>query len=427
MRFMATNENRNNPPLTLDRALDRIDAFIQKYLVCSIHHRTALALWVVHTYCYQCFPVTPYLDISSPEAQSGKSICLGLLKVLSNNAWMPGGVTAACLTTRLASHQPTLLLDDWHTVLRPSGTQPLLALLKAGSRSGSYYPEYPKEKDWDGVVFCPKAFAGQGRLPASLAAHCIPIVLRRKKAKERVTCFWRDHAEFEVYDFQKSLSAWAEENAETIRDLATQNLANTDIASVAGPRRDALMPLATLAGAAGSKWLNKALLALLRIFTAEQAHTSSTGLQLLSDIREFFTLQNDPPKIHTVPLLEYLNGLEERPWKKLTPNTLRVILQDYPIHRSGAQRIGDQRLKGFTFQHFVASWESYLPHLSSRRSPRPVLDANQVVPIGSGVVTNGDEVVTNGGRVVTKEAQVVPNLYSEKSNPNVFNTDLHQL
>ena len=126
---MATNENRN-PPRSLGEALDYIDAFLQKYLARSTHHRTVLALWVVHTYCYQHFPVTPYIEISSPEIQSGKSTCLGLLQVLSNNAWMPGGVTPACLTTRLASHQPTLLLDDWHTVLRPSGTQPLLACLK---------------------------------------------------------------------------------------------------------------------------------------------------------------------------------------------------------------------------------------------------------------------------------------------------------
>jgi hypothetical protein len=408
---MATNENRNNAPFTLDQALGQIDAFIQKYLVCSIHHRTVLALWVVHTYFYQCFPMTPYLEISSPEPQSGKSTCLGLLQLLSNNAWMPGGVTPACLTTRLSSNQPTLLLDDWHTVLRSSATQPLLALLKAGSRSGSYYPAYPKERDWDGKVFCPKAFASQGRLPTALSPHCIPIVLRRKKAKERVNPFWHDRAQWEVYDLQRSLSTWAEENSETIGKLASQNLADTRVVSLTGSRHELFLPLLSLAGkAAGRRWLKKALLALHRVFAAQQAHTYSTGLQLLSDIRDFFTLQNDPPKIHTAPLLEYLNGLEERPWKKLTPNRLRVVLQDYPIHRSANQRIGDQRLKGFTFQHFVESWESYLPHLSSRRSPRPVPDAIQVVPNDTQVVPIGPGTVPNGGEVVPKEARVVHNL-----------------
>jgi hypothetical protein len=407
--FMATNENRNDS-LPLDQALDQIDAFIKKHLVCSMHHRAILALWVVHTYCYEYFPITPYLEISSPEAQSGKSLCLALLNELCHKPWLPGGVTAACLTTRLAGNQPTLLLDDWHTVLRSSGHQPLLALLKAGSRYGSYYPEYPKEKDWDGSVFCPKAFAGQGRLPAALAPLCIPIVLRRKKPRERAVPFWSKFVGEEIWNLPKSLATWVEQNSGLIRDLTADRLADATIASVSGPRHAALVPLMVLAGAAGSRWASKALLAYLRIFSAEQAHTSSVGLQLLSDIREFFTLQNDPPKIHTAPLLEYLNGLEERPWKQLTPNKLRVILQDYPIHRSSAQRIDGQKLKGFTFQHFVASWESYLPQLSSRRSPRPVPDANQVVPIETQVVPIGPGVVTKGVGVVANDAQVVANL-----------------
>ncbi len=406
---MVANENRNSKSLPIAEALDQIYAFIGKYLVCSMHQRTVLALWVVHTYCYQRFPATPYLEISSPECQSGKTVCLGLLEVLCKNAWMPGGVTAACITTRLANNQPTLLLDDWRAVLRSSGNQPLMAMLKAGSRAGSYYPEYPKEKDWDGLVFCPKAFADQGHLPGSLATHCVPIVLRPKRSKDRVASFWQSKASFEVADLRKSLSAWAEENTELIRELASANLANPKISSFAGVRHHALLPLLTLAGAAGRKWVNKILLALHRIFSAERAHTSSAGLQLLSDIRNFFRQQNDPPKIHTAPLLEYLNGLEERPWKKLTPNTLRVILQDYPVHRSSKQRIGDQQRKGFTFQHFVASWESYLPHLPSRRSPRPVPAENQVVANKDGVVPNSLGVVPNGAGVVPNGPQVVPN------------------
>lgn len=404
MRFMATNENRNPQSLSIADALDQIYAFIGKYLVCSMHQRTVLALWVVHTYCYKHFPETPYLEISSPEGQSGKSVCLGLLEVLCSKAWMPGGVTAACITTRLANHQPALLLDDWHTVLRSSGNQPLLALLKAGARAGSYYPEYPKEKDWDGLVFCPKAFAGQGRLPDSLAPHCIPIVLRRKRSKDRVTAFWQDKAAWKVYDLRKSLAAWAEENTKLIDELTAANRANRKISSAAGLRHHAVLPLLTIAGAAGRKWVNKALLALHRIFSAEQAHTFSPGLQLLSDIRDFFQQQNDPPEIHTAPLLEYLNSLQERPWKKLTARALRAILQDYPIHRSATLRIGEQKLKGFTFQHFVESWESYLPHLPSRRSPRRVPDTNYVVTNETGSVANRGGPVENHPQPVANDA-----------------------
>lgn len=409
MRFMSANENRNPMPLPIAEALDQIYAFIGRYLVCSMHQRTVLALWVVHTYCYNHFPATPYLEISSPEGQSGKTVCLGLLKVLCSHPWMPGGVTAACITTRLANNQPALLLDDWHTVLRSSGNQPLLALLKAGARAGSKYPEYPKEKDWDGLVFCPKAFAGRGRLPDSLAAHCVPIVLRRKRAKDRVASFWQDKAGSETYDLRKSLSDWAEENTKLIGELTAANLANIKISSATGLHYHTVLPLLTIAGAAGRKWANKALLALHRIFSAEQAHTFSAGLQLLSDIRDFFRQQNDPPKIHTAPLLEYLNGLEERPWKKLTARALRALLQDYPIHRSATLRIGEQKLKGFTFQHFVESWESYLPDLPAHRSPRRVPDTNCVVTNEAPPVAKGMGSVANRGGPVANHPQPVAN------------------
>ena len=428
MHSMATNEKRTPAPLPLDQALNQIDAFIKKHLVCSMHHRTVLALWVVHTYCYQHFPVTPYLEISSPEGQSGKTVCLGLLEVLCHKPWKPGGVTAACLATRIANQQPALLLDDWHTVLRSSGNQSIVGLLKAGSMSGSYYPEYPKEKDWDGLVFCPKAFAGQGRLPAALAPLCVPIVLRRKRPKEKVVAFWGETARWEVRDLAKSLAAWAEDNSKLIGDLASQNFANARIASLSGPRFSALVPLLTVAGAAGRRWANKALLALHRILSAEKPK-SSTGLQLLSDIRGFFALHNDPPKIHAAPLLEYLNGLEERPWKNLTARSLGFLLHDFPIHRRTNQRIGNQQLKGFAFQHFVESWGSYLPHLSSRRSPRPLPAANQVVamevssvPNGAPSVPNSPSSVPSGTPSVPKGPASVPNLSSETRNPNVFNS-----
>jgi len=421
---MAANENRNYQPETFAGVLHQIDAFIEKHLLCSRHQRTILALWVAHTYCYQHFPVTPYLDISSPEGQSGKTVCLGLLEVLCHNAWKPGGVTAACLTTRIANHQPALLLDDWHTVLRSSGRQPLLGLLKAGTMSGSYYPEYPKEKDWDGLVFCPKAFAGQGRLPASLSTHCIPIVLRRKKHTEKVIAFWPENARSEARELTKSLSAWVEENQEHVRPLACEALSDKRLESMSGPRREVILPLMALAAFAVVRWFKRAMIAHLRIFSAQQSHPSSVALQLLSGIRGFFTQQNDPPKIHTAPLLEYLNGLEDRPWKKLTPNGLRLLLQNFPIHRSSTLRIAGEKLKGFTFQHFVESWESYLPHLASRRLPRLVPDQTQVVADEASVVAEGSSVVANGLSSVPNHAPSVPNLPAKTNNPNVFNNSV---
>jgi hypothetical protein len=63
-------------------------------------------------------------------------------------------------------------------------------------------------------------------------------------------------------------------------------------------------------------------------------------------------------------LPQHLNGLNGRPCtkKKLTPEGLRHVLRNFGVPRSRNQRIGDQFLKGFTFDHFARVWESYLPH-----------------------------------------------------------------
>src|SRR5207248_1084249 len=75
--------NAGPPALSPTQMLDHVVEEIRQYLVCSDHQLTVLALWVLHTYCHRSFPVTPYLNICSAENQSGKSICLQLLCMLS--------------------------------------------------------------------------------------------------------------------------------------------------------------------------------------------------------------------------------------------------------------------------------------------------------------------------------------------------------
>src|SRR5436853_50685 len=61
------------------RGLEDLESFISKYLICSADQLTLLALWILHTYCYDRFRVTPYLEIRSRESESGKSTCLKIL------------------------------------------------------------------------------------------------------------------------------------------------------------------------------------------------------------------------------------------------------------------------------------------------------------------------------------------------------------
>src|SRR5437016_1324447 len=169
----------NSKSSSMNETLLTMAAFIRVFLGCSDHQAAVLALWIAHTYCFDSLFLTPYLEIFSPENQSGKSVCLRLLSMLCHKAWLPAGLNSTRLINRIVNYRPTLLLDNWNTLLRPSDSQSILGFLQAGTRDESYYPVSAEEENCDRTIFCPKAFAGPGRLPASLAPRCIPIALRR--------------------------------------------------------------------------------------------------------------------------------------------------------------------------------------------------------------------------------------------------------
>jgi hypothetical protein len=76
------------------KMLNEVVSFLRRYLVCDDYQLTLLALWRLHTWCYNCFPATPYLDVRSPEPQSGKSLCLKLLLELSASPAFARGADA---------------------------------------------------------------------------------------------------------------------------------------------------------------------------------------------------------------------------------------------------------------------------------------------------------------------------------------------
>src|SRR5215475_6930476 len=82
-------------PTKPSRMLDDVCAFLARYLHCSDHQRTVLALWILHTHCFAAARSTPYLAIQSTRKLSGKTLCLRLLSLLCSHPALPSGYTAA--------------------------------------------------------------------------------------------------------------------------------------------------------------------------------------------------------------------------------------------------------------------------------------------------------------------------------------------
>src|SRR5207237_1831952 len=80
---------------TAAEVMNNIEAEIAKYLICSPHQRTVLALWILHTYCSIASATTPYLNIYSPVEPSGNTTCLGFLRAYCAQPWFASGIPAS--------------------------------------------------------------------------------------------------------------------------------------------------------------------------------------------------------------------------------------------------------------------------------------------------------------------------------------------
>jgi len=397
---IAPESSPQPQPVPLIESFEALVSLLGEYLACSDHQRTVLALWIIHTYCFEVFIVTPYLNVCSPEKQSGKTVCMKLLSLLANNSWMPpGGLTATRLMEHIAQRRPTVLLDDWHTAFRPSETQSIIGFLNAGSAEETRYSARSSdaaEKD----IYCPKAFAGAVDLPPSLADRSIPIVLQRPRAAEHTLPFCGSIVRARSGPLVKQVRQWVADktNYHNLFQLAA-DLFLGDLPGFSPRRRELALPLLTIAHMLGGKWPRRARIALLRIFDIHTDASYGLGLQLLACIRSFFVQHPQRRTASTAELLKYLIGLEDHPWKRyhgvkpLTPNGLRALLRKYEIRRAASQHLEDgRRAKGFSRADFQDAWDRYLP---------------EVVTAPSEVVTNAPEVVTKSSEVVTQTPEVV--------------------
>jgi hypothetical protein len=64
------------------KPLDVVHHLVQRYIELTAHQFVAVSLWIMHTFVYQRFTVTPRLTLSSPVRGCGKTTLLDLVEAL---------------------------------------------------------------------------------------------------------------------------------------------------------------------------------------------------------------------------------------------------------------------------------------------------------------------------------------------------------
>jgi hypothetical protein len=150
-----------------------------------------LALWTLHTWAFEAAETTPYLHVTAPEREAGKTRVLEVLKVLVRNGWKVGGITAASLYRKIDAEYVTLLFDEGDNLFSRNAeyVAAINGLLNDGYRRGGVYSlAVPSGNDYvqrDFEVFCPKAIAGIGHLPDTVASRSIRFDMKGTMSDRR--------------------------------------------------------------------------------------------------------------------------------------------------------------------------------------------------------------------------------------------------
>jgi hypothetical protein len=369
--------------------------FIRRFVALSEAQVLLLALWIVHTHALGAADTTAYLNIRSAEKRSGMTRLLEVLFLLVARAWFTGRVTPAVLVRKVAEETPTLLLDESDAAFKGDReyAETLRGVLNAGFRRGGVaslcvgqganltYEDFP--------VFSPKAIAGIGTLPDTVADRSIPIELQRRRPTERVERFRLRKVGTEALPLQEAAATWAEAHLEALAEAEPELPEELDDRA-----QDIIEPLLAIADEAGGEWPKRAREAAVALLTGEHREDSeSLGVRLLRDTRHVFDLEGTD-RLPTGKIIDRLRDPDDTPWRALRGEPLDAsrlarMLRVYSI-RPEKMREGSATFRGYRRASFEDSWARYLPAIlenpeQGEQGEHPANRAGSDVPSNPGV------------------------------------------
>lgn len=240
---------------------------------------------------------------TSLTVNSKKNVWACFVCQISGKAW--------ALAAFLA--RPALLLDESDTAFTADKeyAQTLRGILNSGyRRSGKAslcVGQGAAIEVRDFSTFCPKAIAGIGKLPDTVADRSIPIRLKRARRRQVERFRERDAAE-ETSVLVAKIAGWCQRNLEKLRSK------RPEIPEKLSDRQaDVCEPLLAIAELAGGAWPKAAESALLELCTEARAGDESTAVRLLQDVRAIFA-ERPVDEITSRHLCEALAQIETSPW-----------------------------------------------------------------------------------------------------------------
>ncbi len=356
----------NDDRIGVGFVLDEVETFLRRYVVfASLEQCVAVSVWILHAHTIDQAEATPYLAITSPEKQAGKTRLLDCLALLVPRPWRVIQPSDAVLFRMLHEEHPTLLLDESDTIFGPNARpyDSLRGILNAGNRRGTKVPRCVGDganqqlKSFD--VYGAKAIAGIGNLPDTIADRSICIRLQRRSPREKIERFRQRDAERLADPIRQAL----EEVAETLELSGAEPEMPEALSDRAA---DSWESLFAIAESAGSDWYQRVHDAAIKLTNSQAQGSPSFKIELLGDVREIL-VELGTTGITTHELLQKLNARSEAPWRSwndrgLNAHNLARLLQPFGV-RSRQFRNGGPASRGYKLHDLESAFERYLPPL----------------------------------------------------------------
>ena len=357
-------------PVNIDELLNELTASVQRFMSLPDHAAPAIALWVVYTYCVVSYGhIAPTLAITSPEKRCGKSTLLGWLYRVVEKPMLAANITAAAIFRTIDAWSPTLLIDEADSFLGESGDE-LRGILNSGHTRDTAYVIRVAGDELEPRQFSTwgaKAVALIGKLEgkySTLADRSVEIQLRRRLPTDKVEKL--RHADEEHFErLAAKCFRFSLDHGGTI------GKARPIIPDVLHDRAaDNWEPLLSIADLGGERWSRLARSTALALSGGadNDAGNAGLGVQLLTDLEQYFVARPTMQHHTTTDILIYLTGIDDAPWvtfakgKGMTARHLSRLLKPYGIIPQTI-RVSATTAKGYTVTDFRDAFARYLPSI----------------------------------------------------------------
>ncbi|MGB8743968.1 MAG: DUF3631 domain-containing protein [Xanthobacteraceae bacterium] len=344
--------------------LDEICDAISSYVITPPESLPTLALWAVHTHCFDCFGHSPRAAITSPEKGCGKTTTLDVLAALVARPLSTANASVSAIFRIVEMGSPTLLIDEADTFLKENDE--LRGILNSGHRRGGQVlrtvgdDHEPKQFS----TWAPAAIAMIGRLPDTLNDRSVIISLRRRKPTEGIQSFRSDRVQHLTILAQK-MARWVQDHQVELRS------ADPNTGELLNRTADNWRPLFAVAEVAGGDW--PARVRVIANIAVAKNDEQSVGVQLLTDMKWIFdgcpdpgSAANESDRVSSADVLNHLIKIDGRPWaewkggKPITANALARLLGKYSIQSQTIRLVGGTTAKGYYRSTFEDAFTAYL-------------------------------------------------------------------